>query len=148
MRADLYGQLWGTHKPPWGLPNAAKCLHVAAMRAIAVELALRLLPDWRPVTYACPISPVLCIEFMTVSVCNGLLDVVNLQEWVFAVVLFHASPAKLPRKIKNWCEQLTVTEALSLISHSCRCLLEQRRIKRCSETNWGGPDCAIISEAV
>lgn len=49
----------GTHRPPWGLPNAAKCLHVAAMRAIAVELALRRRPLWSPVTYAWPISPVL-----------------------------------------------------------------------------------------
>lgn len=47
-----------TYNPPWGLPNAAKCLQVAARRAIAVLLAFLLLPDCRPVTKACPISPV------------------------------------------------------------------------------------------
>lgn len=47
-----------TYKPPWGLPKAAKCLQVAATRAIAVELVFFLLPDWRPVIYAWPISPV------------------------------------------------------------------------------------------
>jgi hypothetical protein len=38
--------------PPCGEPYAAKCLHVAAIRAVAVDDAFRRRPDCIPVTNA------------------------------------------------------------------------------------------------
>ncbi len=92
------------------------------MRAIADELAFRRRPDCRPLTNAKPISPVLCrhheLQFDQVQ----KLDI---QEWVFAKVLFDATPTELAREIEHRREDVRNAEALGFVCDSHGCLFEE-----------------------
>lgn len=115
------------------------------MRAMADVLALRLRPDCSPLTYAKPISPVL---FGHCELGFAKTWKRDLQERVFAEVLFDTAPAELSRKIKYGREDVRDAEALCFVCNGRGCLFQKVRVERCGQADWGGPDRPIVREPV
>lgn len=70
----------------------------------------------------------------------------NIQEWVFAEVLFDAAPAEFPRKIKHRREDVRDAKTFGFVCDGRGRLLQKVGVERRGEADWGGPDRPVVRE--
>ena len=72
----------------------------------------------------------------------------DLQERVFAVILFYAAPPQLAREVQDGSEELVEAEPFGLGTNRLCGGFEQRRVERGREADGGGPDGPVVCESM